>query len=143
MPARRSVELLNKFGESIKNTAKWQISSSILQGFTRSIREAFSYAQDLNKTLTDIKIVSELNNEELEQFAKTANKAARRLSTTTKEYAKASLIFFQQGLSNEEVLERTDVVIKMANVTPKKARPWVIPIFIPCFILLIFSAPIA
>jgi hypothetical protein len=31
----------------------------------------------------------------MQKFAKVANKAAKELSTTTKEYARASLIFYQ------------------------------------------------
>jgi hypothetical protein len=37
------------------------------------------------------------------RFAETANRAARALSTTTTEYTKASLIYYQQGLSEKEV----------------------------------------
>jgi TP901 family phage tail tape measure protein len=42
---------------------------------------------------------------------------SKALSSTTEEYAKASLIFFQQGLGEKEVLERTEATIKMAKVT--------------------------
>jgi hypothetical protein len=35
----------------------------------------------------------------MERFAVSANKSAKALSTTTTEYTKASLIYFQQGLS--------------------------------------------
>jgi hypothetical protein len=34
-------------------------------------------------------------------FAAEANKAAKALSTTTTEYTKASLIYYQQGLSDQ------------------------------------------
>nr|DAF40497.1 MAG TPA: hypothetical protein [Caudoviricetes sp.] len=50
-------------------------------------------------------------------FALEANKAAKALSTTTTNYTNASLIYYQQGLSDEEVKRRTDVTVKMANVT--------------------------
>jgi len=50
-------------------------------------------------------------------FAKEANNAAKALSTTTTEYTNASLIYYQQGLSEEDVKARTDATIKMANVT--------------------------
>ena len=36
-------------------------------------------------------------------FAKEANEAAKALSTTTTNYTDASLIYYQQGLSDEEV----------------------------------------
>jgi TP901 family phage tail tape measure protein len=56
------------------------------------------------------------------QFAKEANKAAKSLSTTTNEYAKASLIFYQQGLTDNQVAERTNITIKMANVAGDTAE---------------------
>jgi hypothetical protein len=37
------------------------------------------------------------------EFAEKANKAAKALSATTNQYAKASLIYYQQGLDDQEV----------------------------------------
>jgi hypothetical protein len=51
----------------------------------------------------------------MSKFAEGANRAAKALSTTTTEYTNASLIFYQQGLSDNEVAQRTDITIKMAN----------------------------
>jgi hypothetical protein len=39
--------------------------------------------------------------DDMAKFAKQANEAAKALSTTTTEYTKASLIYFQQGDSME------------------------------------------
>ena len=36
-------------------------------------------------------------------FAREANKAAKTLGTTTTRYTDAALIYYQQGLSDEEV----------------------------------------
>jgi len=58
----------------------------------------------------------------MDRFADRANKAAQALSTSTLEYTKASLIYYQQGLSDEEVQARTDVTVKMANVTGNTAE---------------------
>jgi hypothetical protein len=51
------------------------------------------------------------------KFAKRANDAAKALSTTTTSYSDAALIFYQQGLNEAEVEERTNATIKMANAT--------------------------
>jgi TP901 family phage tail tape measure protein len=72
--------------------------------------------------LTDIRIVTGYSADKMSDFAAEANKAAKALSTTTNEYAKASLIYFQQGLNDQEVTERTDVTVKMANVTRDSAQ---------------------
>lgn len=106
----------------LKNTARWQISSSILHGFMGSIQGAYRYAQDLNESLNNIRIVTGQNEEQMARFAKTANNAAKALSTTTTEYTNASLIYYQQGLSDEEVKARTDATIKLANVSRQSAE---------------------
>ena len=56
------------------------------------------------------------------RFAVEANIAAKKLSTTTTDYTNASLIYFQQGLNDKEVAERTEVTIKMANAAGVSAQ---------------------
>ena len=117
VPLKRSSSLLNNFATSLKNTARWQLSSSILHGFMGAIQGAVSYAQDLNESLNSIRIVTGQTTDQMANFAEKANKAAQALSTTTTAYTDAALIFYQQGLGDKEVEERTNTVIKMANVT--------------------------
>ena len=108
--------------KTLKNTARWELSSNIVHGFESAISNAYGYAQDLNKSLNDIRIVTGRNIDQMSQFAEAANKAARALSTTTTDYTNASLIYFQQGLSDKEVEERTNVTIKMANAAGVSAQ---------------------
>jgi TP901 family phage tail tape measure protein len=120
-PVTRINKRLAEMGTVLKNTAKWQISSTLLHGFIGSIQSAYHYAQDLNESLNNIRIVTGQSTEQMAQFAKQANAAAKELSTTTTEYTQASLIFYQQGLDDAAVKERTDATIKMANVTKDSA----------------------
>lgn len=113
---------LNGLLITLKNTVRWQISSSVLHGFMSAVSGAYTYAQKLNESLTDIQIVTESSSEKMAKFAKEANKAAQALNTTTNTYAKAALIYYQQGLDDKQVKERTDLTIKMANVTGDTAR---------------------
>ena len=122
VPLRRSNKILNNFWKELKRMAMWEISSKFLHGTATALNGALRYAQDLNQSLNDIRIVTGYNKEEMAAFAKEANKAAKALSTTTNEYTKASLIYFQQGLSKKEVKERTDVTIKMANVARESSE---------------------
>ena len=113
---------LQEFATTMKNTVRWQLSSSMLHGFMGAIQGAYGYAKDLNKSLTDIRIVTGYSADEMAKFAEQANKAAKSLSTTTTDYTNASLIYFQQGLDNAQVEERTNVTIKMANATGTSAQ---------------------
>lgn len=113
---------LKEFATTMKNTVRWQLSSSMLHGFMGAVQSAYGYAQDLNKSLTDIRIVTGANADEMARFAENANKAAKNLSTTTNDYTKASLIYFQQGLDDAEVAKRTEVTVKMANAAGQSAQ---------------------
>ena len=120
-----SINLKSKLGGlliTLKNTAKWQISSSILHGFMGAISTAYGYAQDLNESLNNIRIVTGQNINQMSKFAKEANNAAKALSTTTTQYTDASLIYYQQGLSDEDVKRRTDATIKLADVSRQRAE---------------------
>ena len=122
VPLARANTLLGQFWTTLKNTARWQISSSMLHGFMGALQGAYSYAQDLNRSLNDIQIVTQASDEHMAKFAEQANKSAKALSSTTTAYTKASLIYYQQGLNDQQVKERTDVTIKMANVTGQSAQ---------------------
>ena len=86
-----------------------------------TIQSAYGYAKDLNESLNDIRIVTGHNIEYMDKFAERANKAAKALNATTLDYTNASLIYYQQGLSDEEVEKRTDITVKMANVIKQNA----------------------
>lgn len=122
LPLKRSNALLKEFGTTLANTARWQISSSILHGFMGAVQSAYYYAQDLNESLNNIRIVTGQDADQMAKFAKQANIAAKALSTTTTEYTDAALIYYQQGLNDEQVKERTDITIKMANVARESAE---------------------
>ena len=122
IPLRRTGKLANELWTTLKNTMRWQLSASIIQGFTGALQKAYGYAQDLNESLNNIRIVTNASVEDMARFAIEANKSAKALSTTTTEYTNASLIYYQQGLTDAEVKERTDVTIKMANVARESAE---------------------
>ena len=122
VPIRRSNQLLSDMFTTLKNTAKWQVSSSVLHGFMGAVSKAYGYAQDLNESLNNIRIVTGQNTEQMAKFATEANKAAKALSTSTVDYTNASLIYYQQGLNDQQVKERADITIKLANVSRQSAE---------------------
>lgn len=121
VPLKRTNALLDNFKKTIANTARWQISSNLMHGVQGSIQKAYYYAEDLNKSLNNIRVVTGQSSDQMAQFAEKANKAAQALSTTTTNYTNASLIYYQQGLSDKEVADRTEVTIKMANAAGESA----------------------
>lgn len=122
IPLKRSSKLLDSLWVTMKNTVRWQVTSSALNSFVGALQTAYGYSKSLDASLNNIRIVSEKSADDMKEFAVQANKAAKALSTTTTDYTDASLIYYQQGLKDEEVLERTDTTIKMANVAGQTAQ---------------------
>lgn len=121
-PLKQTNVLVDKLWDSLKRTAGWQLSSTAIHTFVGAVQTAYHYAQDLNKSLNDIRIVTGYGSDRMAEFAKNANKAAKQLSATTLDYTNASLIYYQQGLDDKAVQERSDVTVKMANVTNTAAQ---------------------
>lgn len=122
IPLKRSSKLMDSLWTTMKNTVRWQVTTSILHGFVGQLESSVGYVQDLNESLNKIQIVTKQSSEQMKEFAKNANEAAAQLNTTTTNYTDASLIYYQQGLNDEEVAGRTETTIKLANVSAKSAE---------------------
>ena len=116
-PLKQNVGWLTKMGETLANTVKWNIASSAINALTGSISNAFNYVKALDSSLTDIRIVTGQSREEMAAFADQANVAAQALGRQTKEYTNAALAYYQQGLSAQEVQDRTIATLKAQNIT--------------------------
>lgn len=109
--------LIQNFGTTMLNTIKWGFASSIINNFTGSIQQAVSYVEGLDKSLTNIRIVTGDSREEMAKFAEEANRASQSLGRSTMDYTKAALSYYQQGLSDEDVAARTEATLKAQNIT--------------------------
>ena len=117
LQAKKTSETLDKMKITLMNTIRWSISSSALNAFSGAIQEAYGYVKNLDKSLNNIQIVTQKNADTMADFAKQANKSAQVLGKSTTDYTNASLIYYQQGLSDKEVQARTNTTLKAANVT--------------------------
>ncbi len=119
---RKTETILDKMGTTLMNTLKWTFSSSIINRFTGAIQQAVGYVEHLDRSLNDIRIVTKKSADEMEQFGQQANKAAQALGKATTDYTEAALIYYQQGLSDEEVKARAETTLKAANVTGQATK---------------------
>jgi hypothetical protein len=62
-------------------------------------------------------IVTGKSADEMARFSTQATEAAKALGKTTVDYTKASLIYAQQGLNDQEIAARAAITLKAANVT--------------------------
>ena len=114
---KQTHSLINQMGTTMVNTVKWGIASSVMNTFTSSVQSAFKYVESLEKSLTNIRIVTGDSQEKMQQFAASANRAAQELGRSTMDYSKAALTFYQQGLDEDAVQARTQAVLKAQNIT--------------------------
>lgn len=117
VPLKRANKTLQDFATTLKNTIKWEISSTMVHGLESALSGAVSYAKNLNTSLTNIRIVTGQTVEDMTRFTREANAAAKALSTTTKAYADASLIYYQQGDSQEMAAKKAAITIKASNAS--------------------------
>lgn len=119
---KQSHKLLDSLGTTLANTIKWTISSSLMQGVTRSISQAYGFAKNLDDALNDIRIVTGKSADEMARFAERASAVASNLGKGTNDYTRAALIYAQQGLGQKEIEEKTAITLKTANVTGQSAE---------------------
>lgn len=117
----KSVQKTNKLVQEMKdtfmNTVRWGITSSLWHTMTASVSKAFSYVKGLDKDLNDIRIVTGKSADQMERFAKQANKAAKELAVSTRDYVQGTLIYYQQGDDDATAQAKAAITAKASNVT--------------------------
>ena len=117
MQLKQTHKFLDNMATTMANTVKWGVTSSIFNNISGSVQQAYGYVKSLDSSLNDIRIVTGKSAEEMDKFAVKANNAAKALGKSTTDYTKASLIYYQQGLSEQDVNARAETTLKAANVT--------------------------
>ena len=117
VPLKKMNTTLANMATTLKNTVKWELSSTAVHGLESALSGAVSYVKNLNSSLNDIRIVTGQSVEDMARFAQQANIAAKALSTTTKAYSDASLIYYQQGDNAEQAAKKAAITIKAANAS--------------------------
>jgi hypothetical protein len=60
---------MSKLKETMANTIRWSITSTVINAITGSVQKAYNYVKDLDAALTDIMIVTDKSAKNMEQFA--------------------------------------------------------------------------
>lgn len=113
--------ILTKIQHTFTNALSWNLVTGAFNQIAKTISQAWGYSKNLDNSLNSIRIVTRQSAEEMERFAQTAQKTAKGLGQGTVDYTDAALIYYQQGLSDEEVAKKTETTLKTANVTGKSA----------------------
>lgn len=114
--------VLDDLFQTLSNTVKWNVASTAVNALAGQVSQAFGYVKNLDSSLNDIRIVTGQSAEQMDEFARKANDAAIALGQQTTEYTNSSLIYYQQGLGDEEAQERARLTLMAANVTGQDAQ---------------------
>ena len=93
--------LINK----MKRLAEFTIAAFAVRYIRQFVTQGLQFIQQLDKALTEIATVTGKTREEMWGMADEFNRMGRELGKTTLEITKASVIFYRQGLSTNEVLQ--------------------------------------
>ena len=85
-------EKMQAFAKQMKRTMSIQLSYGVMNSFLDTFRDAYSYAQSLNKSLTNIQIVTGKSSSEMRAFAVEANKSFISIIEILAEHNKLSLL---------------------------------------------------
>ncbi len=108
----------SKLGDQIQHEIVDNVVSAGFNAMGDAINSAIYFSKDLNRTLTDIQVVSGKSAEDMAEFAKQSNAAAKELGSSTDEFANSALIFYQQGgYTEQEVRKLAEATTVAANIT--------------------------
>lgn len=88
---------VDKMANTIGNTLRWGVVASGFSQMMNAAHQAVQYVKDLDTSLTNIMMVSDYSREAMNEYAQSANDAAKALGSTTVAMTNASLVFAQQG----------------------------------------------
>lgn len=109
--------LLEKTATTLGKTFAWSMANRAVDTFTNSISSAIRFIYDLDESLNNIRVVTNMNASEMDDFAKKANDVAQALGQTTVAYTEGALLYLQQGKSMEEAAALTEATLIASNIT--------------------------
>lgn len=107
----------DKIFNTIGNTFRWGIIASGFSQIMNSAHQAAQYMRDLDESLTNIMMVTDYSRQQMNEYAKSANEAAKALGNTTVGVTNATLVFAQQGFGLDQSQQLANLSIKLANAS--------------------------
>jgi len=100
-----------------KKIAIWGLSTQLVYGSFKQLKQGISYISELSNFLNEIQIVTNRTSSEVDNLAKSYNNLAREMKVTTKEIAGEAANLYRQGLDDTQVEERMKGIIQYAKIS--------------------------
>lgn len=101
---------------------KFSLAQQAIRSISNEVRNSIRWVEQLNDEINKIGIVTGKTQSELDAVTERTILAARNLRIAAKEYAEGELIFYQQGLKDDEVQRRTEVTVKAAKAAGENVQ---------------------
>ena len=106
-----------KIANTIGNTVRWGVVASGFQEVMNAAHDAVEYVKDLDTSLTNIMMVTDESRSSMNEYAKSANEAAKALGSTTVAMTDATTVFAQQGFNLDQSQQLATLSTKLANAS--------------------------
>ncbi len=107
----------DKIMNTLGNTVRWGLIASAFASVMNAAHQSAEYVKDLDRSLTNIMMVSGESRDNMNEFAKQANQVAQRLGGTTVQMTEATKVFIQQGYSLDKSSQLGEYAVHLANVS--------------------------
>lgn len=91
-------------------------AGTIVKGFQDLARSAFDFYKSLDSALNEIYVVSSLSIDQVNKLQNSFINMAKNTGMSIDDVTKSAVLFYQQGLNTDEVLEMTRVTSQFAKV---------------------------
>lgn len=107
----------DKIMNTLGNTVRWGLIASAFASVMNAAHQSVEYVKDLDRSLTNIMMVSGETRDNMNEFARQANQVAQRLGGTTVQMTEATKVFIQQGYSLDKSSQLGEYAVHLANVS--------------------------
>ncbi len=107
----------DKIFNTLGNTVRWGLIASAFASVMNAAHQSVEYVKDLDRSLTNIMMVSGETRDNMNEFARSANEIAQRLGGTTVQMTEATKVFIQQGYSLDKASQLGEYAVHLANVS--------------------------
>ncbi len=108
-----------QLGDAAKQVGLTVIAMQAMQLALQDIKDGFNYIKDLDKELTNIRLVTGQSKESVYELGKEYNQTAKEMGVTTLEIAKSSVEFIRQGKTVTEtaqLIRNSTMLSKLGNL---------------------------
>jgi TP901 family phage tail tape measure protein len=115
--SHHAMSLGDSFKTAISKMGIWLGAGAVFFQSLAFIKEGVTYVNELNKSLTEISIVTGQSQQQVNALGDSYNKLAGSMGVTTNEIAQTAAGLYRQGLSADEASKRMRTVIQYAKIS--------------------------